>query len=243
GETEDSLGAGARALAVDASGNNWVATNAWGDTSVFKTNQDGSPYQESVVAEKGALRRFSPDGALLGTVSLLDTPMDLALAEANGTPVVLAPYRNITSYHGAQVREGVMLVRVSDGRRVGEIKAPTGSVAVDEQGRIWASDVAGHVSCHELKGRKLFDVAGTPAAAVPDAKLPAGSPLPAVVRPDGKGTTWVLYTLQRKLAAVDASGKPQGEPKAAPETAGGLLRLAVTGAGPWVLGEKGGWRP
>jgi hypothetical protein len=249
-ETDETLGLNARAIAVDANGNIWVATNAWGDTSVFKTNQDGSPYEESVVADKGALKKFSPDGAFLGAVSLLDAPMDLAVAEVTAggdaraiTPVIMAPYRNITSYHGAQVREGVMLVRVSDARRVGEIKVPTGSVAVDEQGRVWVGDVAGHVSCHELKGRKLFDAAGTPAPAVPDAKLPIGSPLPAVVRADGKGAACVLLTLQRKLLTVDASGKPQGDAKVVPETAGGLLRLALTSAGPWALGDKTGWKP
>ncbi|HEY3321132.1 MAG TPA: hypothetical protein VGP72_11750 [Planctomycetota bacterium] len=224
-EIDETLGTGARAVLVDGDGNIWVATNAWGDTSVFKTNQDGSPYEESVVADKGALKKFSPDGALLGTVSMLDTPMDLVLAEANGTPVILAPYRNVSSYHGAQVREGVMLVRLSDARRVGEIKVPTGSISVDEQNRLWAADVAGHVSCHEFKGKKLFDVAGSPAPAVPDAKLPPGSPLPAMVRCDGRGTTWILYALQHKLAACDASGKAVGEPKVAPEGIDGVLAL------------------
>ena len=59
-----------------------VGTNSWGETSVFKLNQDNSPYEESVIGVKGALMKFSPDGQLLGTLSLLDTPTELVLAEA-----------------------------------------------------------------------------------------------------------------------------------------------------------------
>ena len=72
GETDETLGAVARALVVDKDGNIWVGTNAWGKTSVFKRGADGAPFEESVIADKGSLKKFSPDGQLLGTVSLLE---------------------------------------------------------------------------------------------------------------------------------------------------------------------------
>ena len=243
GEGDDTLGGGARAVAVDKTGNVWVATDAWGARSVFKRGADGAPFEESVVGAKGALKKFSPDGRLLGAVSLLEAPMDLSLAEADGTLVVLISYRNVSEYHGAQVREGIMMVRVSDAARIGEIKAPAGSVSIDESGRVWVADVAGHIACYDLRGRKLLDAAGSAAPAVPDAKLPASSPLPAVVRADGKGTVWVLLTLARKLIALDAKGVPQGGARPVPESAGALYRLAPTPAGPIAVGDKACWRP
>jgi len=242
-EGNDTLGADARAIAVDGEGNVWVATNAWGQTTAFQRGADGAPFETSVVGAKGALKRFSPEGKLLGSVSLLDAPTDLAVGSADGVPVVLASYRNVSEYHGAQVREGVMVVRVSDAARLAEIKAPAGSVCLDEAGRVWTADVAGHVACFDVRGRKLFDVAATPAPAVPDAKLPPSSPLPAIVRSDGKGTVWALFPLTRKLVALDAKGAAQGDPKAIPEAAGDLWRLGATQAGPVAIGSKALWQP
>lgn len=109
--------------------------------------------------------------------------------------------------------------------------------------RVWIADVAGHVACYDLRGRKQFDVAGSAAPAVPDAKLPASSPLPAVVRADGKGTVWALLTLGRKLASFDSKGAAQGDARPVPETAGALFRLAATPAGPLAVGDKACWRP
>ena len=242
-ESGDTLGLAARAIAVDNDGNLWVATNAWGQTTAFQRGADGAPFETGVVGHKGALKKFAPDGKLLGSVPLLDAPMDLAPALADGVPVLLATYRNVSEYHGAQVREGTMIVRTADATRIGEIKAPAGSACVDEAGRVWTADVAGHVACYTVGGRKLLDVAASPAVAVADASLPASSPLPAVVRCDGKGTAWVLLTLARKLVAVDAKGTLVGEAKAVPEAAGGLWRLALTPAGPMAVGDKGLWRP
>jgi hypothetical protein len=243
GETDETLGTGARALLVDGDGNIWVTTNAWGSTSVFKLNQDNSPYEESVVGEKGAVKKFAPDGKFLGAVVALDAPTDLALASADGTPVVLAPYRNVSAYHGAMVREGVLLLNAAETRRVGEIKIPAGSVAVDGQGRVWAADVAGHVACYTHTGQKLADVTSSPPPAVKDARLPAGSPVPAVVRAAGPEGVAVLYTLQRKLATLDAKGAAVGDAKPVPETAGALVRLLSSPAVPWVLGEQSIVRP
>ncbi|MCX7933640.1 MAG: hypothetical protein N3A66_00090 [Planctomycetota bacterium] len=239
GEDDEALGAGARALAVDSDGNIWVATNAWGQTSVYRLNQDNQPYEESVRGEKGAVKKFSADGKLLAAVPLLDVPMDLALAVANGIPVLLAPYRNVSAYHGAQVREGVAVINIAEARKIAEIKIPTGSAAVDKEGRIWAADVAGHVACYGLKGGKLFDVPGSPAPAVPDAKLPASSPLPAIVRADAGGSIWILYTLKRRLMRLRSDGSAEGEPIAIPATAGNLYRLALTASGAWVVGDNG----
>jgi hypothetical protein len=61
-ETDETLGLNSRALAVDKDGNIWATTNAWGQTSVFKLNQDNAPYEESVLGEKGAVKKFAPDG-------------------------------------------------------------------------------------------------------------------------------------------------------------------------------------
>jgi sugar lactone lactonase YvrE len=241
-ETDDTLGAGARAIALDKDGNLWVTTNAWGATSVFQHGDDGAPFEASVVGPKGALKKFSLEGRLLGTVSLLEAPMDMALATADGTPVVLVSYRSVSEYHGAQVREGTMIVRTADAQRIGEIKASAGSIAVDGAGRLWIADVAGHVVCTDLRGKKAFDVAGSPAPAVMDARLPAASPLPVVVRSDGKGGVWVLFTLGRKLAALDARGMPAGDARPVADPAGAIFRMAVTPQGPIAIGDKGLWK-
>jgi hypothetical protein len=243
GESDDTLGAGARAVAVDPAGNVWVATDAWGPTSVFRRGPDGSPLEESVLGVKGALKKFSPEGKLLGTVSLLDAPMDLALARADGAGVILATYRSVSEYHGAQVREGIMMVQISSVARIGEIKAPAGSVSVDTMGRIWAADVAGHISCHDIRGRKLFDVAASPAPAVLDAKLPAGSSLPVIVRAGGEGGVWALFTLAKNVVFLDAKGEARGNAKPVDEAAGTLLQLSVAADGPLVIAEKVLWRP
>ena len=76
------LGAAARAVAVDKDGNIWVTTNTWGATSVFKRGADGAPFEESVISDKGALKKFKADGNLIGAISLLDAPTDLVLGEA-----------------------------------------------------------------------------------------------------------------------------------------------------------------
>ena len=243
GESDDTLGAVARAVAVDADGNIWVTTNAWGKTSIFRTNQDGSPYEESVISDKGAVKKFSPTGQLLGTLSLLDTPIDLVCCQANGTPALLVPYRNVSQYHGAQVREGVMLVRAADVQRIGELKVPAGTISIDEAGRIWTADVAGHITCSDLKGKKLLEVATSPAPAIPDSRLPATSPAPVVLRADGKGHIWALYTLGRKLVDLDATGAPHGDATPVPDTAGNLYRATLTPAGILSVGDKLVWKP
>ena len=240
---DDRLGAGARALAVAADGSVWVATNAWGKTSVFRINQDGAPYEQSVMGKKGALRKYAADGRLLGSVPLLAAPMDLSFASAFDRPVVLAGCRSVSSYHGAQVREGTVIVRADDAWRIGEIKAPAGSACVDERGRIWLADVAGCVSVRDLAGRKLLDVPGTAAPAVADAQLPAGTPLPVVLRADGKGRIWALHTLQRKLVARRTDDAKPAAEHAVPAAAGALGRLVMTPGGPVVIGAAGTWRP
>ena len=73
--------------------------------------------------------------------------------------------------------------------------------------------------------------------------LPAGSPVPAIVRGDGKDGVWVLYTLARELVALDAKGTPRGPATPVPPAAGALFRLAVTPAGPVAVGDQGLWRP
>jgi sugar lactone lactonase YvrE len=241
GETDDALGTGARALAVDQDGNIWVATNAWGSTSVFQANKDGQPYEAIVTGAKGALKKFAPDGKLLGTVSLLETPMDLCLAAADGTPVVLTSYRHVSAYHGAMVREGVLVVAVAGAKRLAEIKLPGGSLDLDDQGRIWVADVAGHVACFSHKGQRLLDVASSPAPAVLDSQLPPGSPLPAVVRNTGEKVMAVLFTFQRRLNIFATNGAAPGIPMGVPDTAGVLRGLKIIGAVPLAVGEKGCW--
>jgi len=256
-ETDDSLGLGARAVVVDQEGNIWVATNAWGQTSVFKLNQDNSPYEDSIVGEKGAVKKFAPDGRFLGAVAALDVPLDLALAAADGKPVLLVSYRNVSAYHGAMVREGALVVDVAQVRRAGEIKVPAGSLAVDVQGRLWTADVAGHVACWTHKGQKLLDVASSPPEAVKDARLPSGSPLPAVVRAVGAAGTdkvGVLFTLQHKFVWLDAGFRGHDpdfqtagnrvmspESQTIPETAGAPVRLKASTSGVLAVCEKELW--
>jgi hypothetical protein len=242
---DSKLGSDARAIVVDTAGNIWVATNAWGKTSVFRINQDGSPYEEAVIAAKGAVKKFSPTGDLLGTISLLAAPTDLTLAKADGAPVVLASYRQVSAYHGAQVREGVMLIALADVKRLGEIKISGGSVAVDLRGRLWSADVAGHVACYDTRGRKQFDDKETAAPAVPDAVLPANSPLPVVLRPTADGGVWLLSALRRTLGKASGNGTA-GEItdlQTIPPSAGPLWRLAGTSATPVVVGETSLWQP
>ena len=177
---------------------------------MFRINQDGSPYEEAVIGAKGAVKKFSPTGDLLGTISLLAAPTDLALAKADGVPVIIASYRQVSAYHGAQVREGVMLVRVADVHALRRNQNPRRLVAIDSTGRLWSADVAGHVACYDLRGRKQFDLKETPAAAVPDAVLPANSPLPTILRPGRGGDLWVLTTLRRNLGKIKAAASDSG---------------------------------
>jgi hypothetical protein len=235
GESDDTLGAFARALTVDRDGSIWVATNARGLTSAYRLNQDGAPFEESVIGDKGALKKFTPDGRLLGTASLLEAPMDLALAEADGAPVVLASYRHVSFYHTAQVREAVMVLRTSDIQRIAELKIPAGSVCVDSAGRVWTADIAGHIACFDVKGRKQFDIATSPPPAVLDARLPNGSPLPAILRADTRGIR-ALSTLRRTLARLTPDGIAASEE--IPAAAGALWKLAGFRDGVRVLGEN-----
>ena len=204
-------------------------------------NQDGAPSEEAVIAAKGALKKFSPEGKLLDSIGLLSAPTDLALVSADGVPVVLCSYRHVSTYHGTQVREGLLVVGVADGKRVNEIKVPAGSVAVDSTGRIWTADVAGHVACADVRGHKLFDVKNSPPAAVLEAVLPASSPLPAVVRPAAGGGVWVLSTLKRSVAVVSADGVSVGQE--VPGSAGALYRMSAEQNGVVVVGEKTLWKP
>ncbi len=235
GETDDTLGAVARALAVDRDGNIWVATNARGLTSAYRINQDGAPFEESVIGDKGALKKFTPDGRLLGTASLLEAPMDLALADADGTPVVLASYRQVSFYHTAQVREAVMVIHARDIQRIAELKIPAGSLCVDLTGNIWTADIAGHIACFDVKGRKQFDVASSPPPAVLDARLPNGTPLPALLRSDAS-TVLALSTLRRTLTRLTPNGALESEE--IPPTLGPLWTLVRSSNGVLVLGEK-----
>ncbi len=240
-ETDDSLGANCRGLVVDADGNVWVATNTWGQTSVFSRGADGAPFETTVIGDKGAVKKFAADGRLLGTVSLLTAPLDLTLAVLAGKPVIVAGYRHVSAYHGAQVREGAMVIAVDGAKRVGELKLPGGSVAIDGAGRVWVGDVAGHVACYTVSGKKLLDVKDTPPPAVPDAVLPASSPLPAVLRAGANGEVMALLVLKRSLLRVNAEGQAVAQEVGA--EAGALWKLADSAGQPVVLGDKDVWRP
>ncbi len=239
-ETDGRLGSASSAIALDRQGNIWTATNAWGKTSVFRLNQDGSPYEEGVIGDKGALKKFSLEGTLLGAISLLDVPMDLCLADADGVPVVLAAYRHVTAYHGTQVREGILAVRASDAQRMAELKMPAGSVAVDDAGRIWSADVAGHIACFDARGRKLFDVTGSAAPAVPEATLAAGQSLPVIVRRGPGGSVWALATLRRSLQSVKAD-QTLSAAQAIPAEVGTIHAFTGPVDQPVVVGENSLW--
>ncbi len=114
-----------------------------------------------------------------------------------------------------------MLVRARDAQRIGEIKVPAGSVAIDSAGRLWTADVAGHIACYEMRGRKLFDVKGTSDPAVPDAVLPPGSPLPVILR--GSGGIQAVFTLRKTRCLLTADGL--GQPAQIPPGADGLWKI------------------
>ncbi|HET6247473.1 MAG TPA: hypothetical protein VFE47_07250 [Tepidisphaeraceae bacterium] len=242
GEDNAKLGTGARAICVDGSGNIWVTTNAWGKTSVLGINQDGAPFEEAVIGAKGALKKFSPDGKLLSAIGTLWPPTDLALAAADGTPVVLCAYRQVSTYHGTQVRQGVLVIGTQSGARLSELKVSGGSIAVDSTGRVWTADVAGHIACFDAGGHKLFDIKNSPAAAVLDAVLPANSPLPAIVRRAPDGGVFVLSTLKRSLERF-TSDAPAAQEQPVPDSAGPLHRFTTDNHGAIVVGENGVWKP
>ena len=98
----------------------------------------------------------------------------------------------------------------------------------------------------EAPGEKGFQSAeneSLPPAAVPDASLPPGSPLPVVLRAGSGEEVWALHTLARKLSQVAAPGKSQAEDHKLPDSAGALYRFAVDAKGPVVVGTKETWRP
>ena len=172
--------------------------------------------------------------------------MDLVCARGDDTPVLLATYRNVSQYHGAQVRQGVMVVRVADTMRLGAIKVPAGAVAVDGQGRIWAGDVAGHVGVYSRFGTKQLALPGSPKPAVPDAQLAKGTPLPARIRTAGKREAWALRIHSRNLVCVEAEGATGvkvARTFTVPKSTGVLKALYLTDSGPVVIGAEGIWRP
>jgi hypothetical protein len=239
GEDDPKLGLDTRSICIDSSGNIWVTTNAWGKTSVLGINQDGAPFEEAVIGAKGALKKFSPEGNLLASIGVLSPPTDLAIADADGLPIILCAYRQVSTYHGTQVREGLLVVAAESGKRVSELKVPAGSVAIDSAGRIWTADVAGHASCFEATGRKLFDVKNSPPPAVLDAVLPQSSPLPSVLRPSPAGGVYILSTLKRKLATATSDQAAEGHD--VPASIGGMYRFTSDGKRATIVGTGGMW--
>ena len=82
-------------------------TSGWGPmpgarSAATPSIRTGPPIEESVLGAKGALKKFSPAGKLLGSISMLDAPMDLQAVTADGQPVILASYRHVSSYYGAR---------------------------------------------------------------------------------------------------------------------------------------------
>ena len=136
-----------------------------------------------------------------------------------------------------------MVVRVRDVQRLGEVKVPAGSAAVDREGRFWSSDVAGHVARFNRFGKQLVALKGSPKAADINAQLPFNALVPAIVRSDGKVQVWVLYTLTRKLVTTAPAGKGERKVRAIPATVGRPLALIPTPAGPLVIGDQGAWKP
>jgi len=238
-EESDQLGKNTRAVAVDNGGNVWVATTVWGMTSRYVAGPDGQPSEVSDAGYKGAVKVFTPAGVLKAVTPALDTPTDLVPALADGLAVMLAPYRNVSAYHGAMVREGVTLLDAETGARLGELKVPSGSVAIDGTGGVWASDVAGHVSRHTAGGRRLADIAETPAKAVKDAVLPELAPLPMILRTAADGSLWALRPMQRELLHLtDKAGLYSVEKTAIPANFGKIVTLMMDGDEPVVVGQK-----
>lgn len=200
GEGDDAFGSNLRAVRFDARGRLWIATAAWGMTSRFVAGPDGQPSEQAGEGWKGAVKVYGPDGALAAATPLLDAPLDLVPALADGRAVVLVPYRNVSAYHGAMVREGVAILDADTAARLGEVKTPAGSVAVEPStGGLWASDVAGHISCHAVRGRGLAQLNDGTAAAVADAVLPEASPVPARLRTAADGGVVAVRPMRRAV--------------------------------------------
>ena len=108
---------------------------------------------------------------------------------------------------------------MADAAKLGEIKAPAGSVAVDASGRLWTADVAGHVACYTSRGVKQFDAAGSPSAAAAGTQLPADVPLPAMLRADAQDAVWALFTAGRKLVLWTAAARHKASPSRLPPPA------------------------
>ncbi len=240
GETDDAIGANVRAVRFDANGRLWITTAVWGMTSKFVAGPDGQPSEQACEGWKGAIKIFEPNGTFVSATSMLDAPSDIVPALADGTPVMLVPYRNVSAYHGAMVREGVAILGASTAARLGEIKTPAGSVAVDpSNGGLWASDVAGHISCHAVRGRGLAQLNDGTSAAVADAVLPATSPIPARLRTTADGAVVAIRPLRKAVEALHfVDGAANAEPIAFDETLGAPITAIPTVDGLVLIGTS-----
>ncbi len=245
GESNDELGRSTRAVAIDGQGRVWVATTVWGNVSRYVAGPDGQPSEQSVPGYKGAVKVFDAGGACVAALALLDTPTDLVPVLADGRAGMMAPYRNVSAYHGAMVREGALLFDAAAATRAGEIKLPAGSVAPDGSGGLWAADVAGHLTRHTARGKRLSSLEGAPPPAVADAVLPETSPLPTRLRAGADGTLWLLRPLQRELWQVRLTGDTAAidSRRAIPESIGRPVALLTGADGVRVVGDLGVWTP
>lgn len=240
GETDDSIGFGVRAVSFDPQGRIWVATPVWGMTTRFVAGPDGQPSEQACEGWKGAVKVFEPNGALAAATPLLDAPLDIAPALADGAATMLVPYRNVSEYHGAMVREGVAILDAASAARLGEVKTPSGSVAVDAAtGGLWAADVAGHISIHAARGKGLAQLNDGTQPAVAEAVLPEASLVPARLRALAGGSVAVARPMRRAVEILRfEGGAAAAEPVATPEDVGTPITVVPAADGMAVIGES-----
>ncbi len=237
GENDGTLGLMARAISIDPDGGIWVATDAWGPTSQYHRNQDGQPYEEIAPGRKGAIKHFTAKGLFVDAIPLLDIPLALASGMAGKDHLLLASYRNVSAYHGAQVREGVVLINTATGKKAGEIKVSGGSLAVGSS-HLWISDVAGRTSSRSLSGHLDFAVEGARPAAPLELKPIAEEPMPVLLALGSDGGCWFVERKERRLSRWDAHGKP-GESTSLPKTLGDIVSVKPSARGVLLIGTRG----
>jgi hypothetical protein len=237
GEKDGTLGLLARALGLDPQGGVWVATDVWGSTSQFRLNQDGQPFEEIAPGRKGAIKHFNNKGAFVDAIPLLDVPLALSPGYAAKRHLLLASYRNVSAYHGAQVREGIVLIDTAGGKKAGEIKVPGGGLAAASS-HLWIADIAGRVTNYAVGGRLDFAIDGARSAAPLELKPNLEEAMPVLLAEGPDGGCWLVDRKERRLARLDVHGK-QLESISLKDDLGDIVALKPAATGVLLVGTKG----
>ena len=143
----------------------------------------------------------------------------------------------MSAYHGAQGREGIVLIKTATGQKAGEIKVSGGSVAVGSS-KLWIADVAGRAANHRLTGRLEFAVENARPAAPLEQKANTDEPMPLLLANAADGGCWFIERKPRRLGRWDAAGQPAGT-SPLPESLGEIVGVKQTTAGLLLIGTRG----